>query len=87
MRLTSQYGTLILHLINYFIMNELNAIKYQTIGFYLEHKYSISQIAQKVNKSYITVKRWIDKFQETGDLIKDRPRSGRPSKFSHRLEA
>lgn len=64
----------------------MNAVKYRTIGYYYEGR-SITEIAQLVSKSYVTVKRWIEKFKETKDLIKQRPRSGRPSKLSKRAVA
>jgi transposase len=64
----------------------LNASKYRCIGYYYEGK-KIADIAKILDKNYMTIKRWISKFKETGDLIKDKPRSGRPTKFSKRVEA
>ena len=34
----------------------------------------------------MTIKRWIEKFKAYGTLTLDRPRSGRPSKFSQKLK-
>jgi len=67
-------------------MEDINTTKYRCIGYHCEGK-SITEIAGLLQKSYMTIKRWVEKFKVTGDLIKHKPRSGRPTKFTPRVEA
>ena len=56
------------------------ALKYRCVGYHYEGKIRAER-AQILQKPYMTIKRWLEKFEDTGDLLKDRPRSGRPTNF------
>lgn len=63
-----------------------NLCKYRAIVFYYAGL-SILRISEMVNINHGTVHRWITKFEETGDIVKLRPRSGRRTKLTPEVES
>ncbi len=62
-----------------------NLTRYRAIVFYFEGT-SISKIAQLLNKPKGTISKWVKKFLEIGDVIKEKEKTGRPKKITQDVE-
>ncbi len=62
-----------------------NLTRCRAIVFYFEGT-SISKIAQKLNKPTGTISKWVKKFLEIGEVIKEKEKTGRPKKITQDVE-
>jgi len=68
------------------------ALRLEAVSLWKHHpQWSFRTIANKIGCSYISVSRWVKRFQQSGQ-VRDKPRSGRPVKadaaaVQHILEA
>ena len=64
----------------------LNLIKCKALAYHSDGM-KFTEIAKELGKGYMTIKRWIEKFNNTGNLFSRRKGSGRKTKISVKVKA